>query len=771
MMGPSSSHPDDTTGALPRSLTRFIGRREEIATVSALVQSDEVRLLTISGPGGIGKTRLAIEAASALVDAFRDGVVFVSLAATNDPDRVPAVIADVLALDPRPGVAAADALRVAIADRNLLLVLDNLEHLLPARLFLSDLLERCPALTILATSRTRLELGCEHVLVLGPLLPDDARALFVRRAGALRAGQPYSADGAVIAALCTRLDGIPLAIELAAARTSVLSPDALLQHLDRPLRMLRHGPLDAAPRHRTMRDTIAWSYDLLDDEQRYGFRRLAAFVGGFTLEGAQALLGHSLDALDLVDFLVARSLVVSMPGESGRPRFTMLESIRQFGVEELTASGDEDAVRAAHADYLIALAKEAAPHYGGPDYLAFFGLVRDEMDNIRAAMSWCLDHGDGIRANRLAGAIGQQWQSGEAAWLSTVDWRDRMQEGYAWTRRALALRAGVPSRYLLASITTMLGIAPLLGISDGMEDLARELLARAREQDDVAAELAARGALTTLATMRGDAEAARNELRMASALAPRCPDPDHAAAIVACGRAILELGSGDAMAAEAASREALDRARCCGDLHVLMGASAYLMMALHRRGEWRETARYATENLRSLRALRDVARAYIPAELLADVALRADLPDEAVRLVAYASQIPHYYGTDLYPTREIADRVRDAKPGHSRDAAWAEGLRLSIDDAVEIGERIVLAIARDDPDRTQSPDARHAVLTPREEDVLRLLVAGRTNRAIGQELFISERTVERHVFNLMAKLRLDSRTGLVAWAVRHGVEP
>ncbi|MGC4106256.1 MAG: LuxR C-terminal-related transcriptional regulator [Thermomicrobiales bacterium] len=729
-----------------------------------MLADPDIRLLTVTGPGGIGKTRLVLKTVSTLATAFPDGIVLASLAPTNDPDRVPMVIAHALALDPRADLTAADALRDAIADRRLLLVLDNLEHLLPAGLFLGGLLGACPSLTILATSRTRLGLSGEHVFILDPLSPEDARTLFLQRSGATNVGRSRNDAATTIDTICTRLDRIPLAIELAAARTATLPVDALLDRLSQPLSLLRHGPRDVPLRHQTMRDTIAWSYALLDDVQKAGFRRLSVFVGGFTLEGAQAVLGDALDALDLIEFLVARSLVVPMAGESSRPRFTMLESIRQFGVETLADSGEAEEIRAAHADSLIALTEEAVRHYGGPHYLAFFGLVRDEMDNVRAAMSWCLDRGDGIRANRLAGAIGQQWQSGEATWLSTVDWRDRMQEGYAWTRRALALRADVPSRYLLASINSMLGIAPMLGISEGMDDLARELLARAREQDDVAAELAARGAFTTLATMRGDAEAARNELRMASVLAPRSPDPDHAAAIVACGRAILELGSGDAPAAESASREALDRARCCGDLYVLMGASAYLMMALHRQDKWRETAHYATENLRYLRALRDVARAYIPAELLADVALRADLPDEAMRLVAYASLIPHYYGTDFYPTREIGERVRGAMLGLVGDEVWEEGLGLSLDDAVGIGERIVLAIGRDEPERN-APRVS-SLLSPREEDVLHLLVAGKTNRAIGDELFISERTVERHVSSIMTKLDLATRTALVAWAIR-----
>ncbi|MGB3328104.1 MAG: LuxR C-terminal-related transcriptional regulator, partial [Thermomicrobiales bacterium] len=697
--------------------------------------------------------------------SFPDGIVFVSLVATNDPERVPSIVAQALALDPRADRTAADAVRDAIGNRGMLLLLDNLEHVLPSAMFLAELLGACPRLSILATSRTRLDLTGEHVYVLDPLAADDARTLFLQRAGAYNAGHPQADDRPTIDAICGRLDRIPLAIELAAARTATFSPVALLDRLGDPLTVLRHGPRAVPLRHQTMRDTIAWSYALLDEEQKAGFRRLAVFVGGFTLEGAQAVLGDGMDALDLVEFLAARSLVVPMRGESTQLRFTMLESIRQFGVDALAATGEDEMVRAVHADWLIAMAEHAIPFYDGPQLMAYARAVRNEMDNIRAALDWSFQRRDGVRANRLAGAIAFHWESGEASWLSTSDWRDHVYEGLSWTERALALREGVSPHHLFGAMAAKLSMASLVGYSDALDELAKELLAYSLEAHDCRAELSARCAMANLARDRGELDAARMQLDLALTAAARFKDPDTQLSVVYSGKALLELGCGDMESAERHGRKAIEHALIGGNPFVLMGATAYLMLAVYHQRKWAEAAHLACENLQYLATLNDIARTYLPAELLADLALLAGQPHEAVRLTAFADAVPHYYGVELYPVEDIQARVRGALPDAELLREWDRGVALDVDEVINIGRRVVAIL------ESMHANVRPAsLLSPREDEVLRLLVAGKTNRAIGNELFISERTVERHVFHLMTKLDRDSRTALVAWAVRNGFD-
>jgi predicted ATPase/DNA-binding CsgD family transcriptional regulator len=761
----------ELAGSLPRPLSGFVGRAAEIATVSTLLMAPDVRLLTIAGPGGIGKTRLALEVASTLRDAFPDGVIFVSLASTNDPERVPVVIAQALALDPRGDQTAADAVRAVLADRHVLLVLDNLEHLLPAGMFLAGLLGACHGLTILATSRTRLDLSGEHVYTLGPLAVGDARTLFRRRAQAQRGERADAGQDAEITidAICTRLDRMPLAIELAAARTATLAPQALLSYLDRPLAMLRNGPRDAPLRHQTMRDTIAWSYALLDEEQKAGFRRLAVFVGGFTLKGAQAVLGDDQDAFELVDFLVARSLVVPMAGDLSRPRFTMLESIRQFGVDELAASGEDDAIRMIHADWLIDFAEMAIPFYDGPRMYEFYSAVLDEMYNIRSAMRWSVGRQDGIRANRLAGAVWRLWHSGEASWLTTATWNDRMEEGLVWIERALALREGVPTRYLLESWLGEFQLSANLGRVAFLVPMAEHLLQRGLEANDSLIEHFAHIALSDVALLRDDRDEARAQLYLAAEAGSRSRDPENQLCGVYSGLAFLELGSGNPQEAEAHGRMALDYGLRCGNPHNLVFAIAFFSLALQQQGKWLEAVQAAIEHLRCLAMMRDVVRTKAPVMVVAEAALVANLRSDAVHLLAYAETVPRYDAYDVAAAVEAMARVRATLPEADIAREWEVGTRMTPDDVRQIAERVAAALERN-PEPAAS-DVAGAGLSPREHEVLRLVVAGKTNRAIGEELFISERTVERHVFHIMAKLHLDSRTGLVAWAVRHGVEP
>ncbi|MGC4104797.1 MAG: LuxR C-terminal-related transcriptional regulator [Thermomicrobiales bacterium] len=755
-----------TSRSLPRPLSGFLGRDQERAALASLLITPEIRLLTLTGPGGIGKTRLAVEVALSLDNEFPDGIVFVPLAPTNDPELVPAALAEAVDLTPRADLSASDALHEVIQDKRILIVLDNMEHLLPAAPFLAKLLQAHPLVTILATSRTRLELTGEYVFTLESLAPTDARTLFQQRAGALDAGHTRTDDAATIDAICARLDRIPLAIELAAARTATLPPETLLDRLSQPLSILRNGLRDVPLRQQTMRDTIAWSYDLLDDAHRTGFRQLAVFVGGFTLTGAQAVLGKESDALDLVDFLVARSLVVPMPGESSQPRFAMLESIRQFGMEELLASGDDEKVRTAHADWLIQLAEDAVPYYDGPLLHAYLSMVWTEMDNIRAALAWSLNREDGIRANRLAGAVWRVWGSGESRWQSSRPVAEVRREARAWSEKALAISAAVPFEHVVEAMCGMGLLLDSVEETDRKSTLMEELLVRSNAASLPHGAYWAHFALADVARIRGDWPTARAEAEAAIALAPLIRDPDNQR----CGAEIHFAGilyaEGNLDAARSHYLTALEFGERAGNPLHLSLATISLSSVYRRLGDSHLAADYALKALDILASLNDVARTRVPMLTLAELARKQGQYAEAICFLAHAASVPGFMnGLEVDETR-IAP-YRDLLPESQFAAAWQEGSEAS-PAAMRAKARAFAETTTPGP-QIQIVTLPSPLLSPREEEVLRLLVAGRTNRAIGQELFISERTVEKHVLHIMTKLDLDSRTGIVAWAVRNGV--
>ena len=425
--------------APPVPLTRLIGREQELAAILARLRDPQARLLTLTGMGGIGKTRLALAASTAAGGDFPDGVCFVSLAQTRDPLLVAALVAQALGVNPARDPVA-DLIKAHLAQRRVLVVLDTFETVLDAGPFVADLLTSCPELTVLVTSRAALRVRGEYEFEIPPLglAADGAAAtLFVERALAVRRDLNLRGSAApVVAEICRRLDGVPLAIELAAARVKHLPVIALRDHLDHRLGVLTGGAQDLPPRQRAMRDTIAWSYDLLDADTQALFRRLSVFAG-WTLESARVVCGAFEPAVDVLaglSTLVDHSLLTLAEGPLSVPRYAMPDVIREYAVELCDAAGETPILADRHADHFTALAEKAEPALRRPGQRDWHRTLDADLPNLRQAFRWSIQHRDAGRALRLAGAIWMFWL-----------WHGGFAEGRRWLTDALSLPGGHPT--------------------------------------------------------------------------------------------------------------------------------------------------------------------------------------------------------------------------------------------------------------------------------------------------------------------------------------
>jgi predicted ATPase/DNA-binding XRE family transcriptional regulator len=676
-------------------LTRLIGREPEVTTLQDRLQDEAVRWLTLTGPGGVGKTRLALAVASDVLDTFPDGAVFVDLSPLTDPALVIPTVAAALGVREFAEQRLSETLTTFLAPQRLLLVLDNCERVLSAAPAITVLLAASPGLTVFATSRAPFHVRGEHEVPLAPLpLPaadrwgviaevarSPAVALFVERAAAVQPTFALSDDNAAaVAAICQRLDGLPLAIELAAARVKVLSPGALLARLERCLPLLTRGPRDAPRRQRTMRDTVAWSLDLLSADEQAVFRRLAVFAGGFTFAAAEVVTAplRDLHALDGVVALIEQSLLFPTVGSNDEPRFRMLETVREFALEQLTSSGEAEQAQRAHAAWFLALAEEAREilwsSMPGPAQTDWLNRLEREHDNLRAALTWTLEH-DAECALRLAGALSYFWTM-----------HGHLSEGLGWTERALALNDAVPdavrartlygasvlaneqSNYDRSTLFAedALALYRVLGDIDGIAranqmiaiaatetgqfdravPLYEEILARSREFAHARGIALALGHLGSLATRQGAFDRARPLLAEAVALY-RDHDDRFALAWSLYELGELERVQGDAIAAMRCLQESLT-------LHQELGATSRIIVCLLT---------------------------------LAALAEATGQPERAVRLLGVAqAQRESHSARLLYADRiqqeQILERTRTFLGEEAFAMAWDAGRALTLDDAI-----------------------------------------------------------------------------------------
>jgi predicted ATPase/DNA-binding CsgD family transcriptional regulator len=768
------AHPPNDN--LPSDISSFVGRKREVSDVRRLLL-DGSRMLTLTGSGGCGKTRLALEATRALADEFEDGSWLVELAPLSDPDLVPQAVASVLGVREVPGRSLAEMLSQHLRPKKTLLVLDNCEHLVGACASLAvALLRQCPRLRVLATSREALGVSGEALYVVPSLtLPDprrlpaagalprsEAAELFFERARTVKQDFAlHEGNAAAVARICYRLDGIPLAIELAAARVRMLSVEQISARLDDSLRLLSGGGRVAMPRQRTLRAAMDWSHGLLPERERVLFRRLATMAGGFTLEGAEAVCAgdgsaEDLDrgeVLDLLTRLVDKSLVL-VGEQDGGARYRLLETVRQYGAEKLGESGEAAEIRHRHAAFFLSFAEVS-----GQDARleAWIEQLEQERGNLRTALGWALESGEAELGLRLAGALGIFWNV-----------RGHLSEGRKWLEAALVNRAKAPETVQVRAMMHAGWIAREQGDYDGSVAFTEECLSLARRLDDRTSIAGALSNLGWTALLRDEPDRAPAYMEEAMALQREAEDvPGLASSLSILGfvavvrqdneRAITLYEESLALAREADNDLAIV-------LSSLSGALGYLGQGDHGRAL--ELCEQGMRISWRLRMMHPVASClYVAAAVYGS---RRE-PVRAARLWGAADSLLDSIGSMFAPIEQrfyepYIAAARSQLDEKAWEAAWTEGWEMTLARA--------MAYALDPP-KPLGPEAQRAAhsagLSERESEVLRLVAKGLTNAGVARELYISPRTVDRHLSSVYRKLGVGSRTAAARFAAENGL--
>jgi predicted ATPase/class 3 adenylate cyclase len=683
---------------LPVQLTSFIGRNDEIARIGQLL--GRTRLLTLTGTGGTGKSRLALQVAAQILTEFRDGAFFVDLSSLTDPDLVPSAVARALGVPEVAGRSVLEAVKDHLRDKELLLVVDNFEQVEEAGPVIEELLTAAPELKVVITSRVVLSLRGEQEYVVPPLEPPDpehlpdvltlgrfeAVQLFTARARAVQPGFRVTEENApAVAQITARLDGLPLAIELAATRAKILTPQQMLPRLQQRLSILTSGARTIPQRQRTLRDAIAWSYDLLDGVEGRLFARLSVFMGGWTLESAESVCdpeGLGLDALDGLTSLVDKSLVRRSELDGADPRFSMLETIREFGQEQLRAGGDLDDVTRRHADRFLGLALEAEPHLTADDQVEWLDRCDREHANIRGALRWAIDGGEAEQAQEAAGALWRFWQQ-----------RGHLAEGLRWLEEILALPSGqkaTPAR--AKALIGAGGIAWWQQDREAAGGFYEQALVIERELGDPAriAE-----ALYNLAfVVAGDDLGSAARLLDESLTQFRRVGDERGVAQVLTMQVMPDAQAGNWSRVVARLEEVVAIWRRLGDRLHLAFDLIWLSFAHGRVGHRREARSAGLEALDLFREVDNRTGIGITFTDLAFLAEWEDRHEDAIRLAAASASLKERVGG---PPGAIGgllegDPAAEARGHLSEDAAqraWEEGRAMTVDEAV--------ALARQEP--------------------------------------------------------------------------
>jgi predicted ATPase/DNA-binding CsgD family transcriptional regulator len=813
---PPSSQLNTFAASLPVPVSLLVGREEELQILRELIERPAVRLLTLTGAAGVGKTRLAIALAAGLHGVFPDGVVLVELAPLSEPSLVAQAVASAIGVREQPAVPLLATLAEALHTDHLVLVLDSCEHLLgPCAELAERLLRACVNLRILATSLEPLRIAGESTWVVPALsVPAPARLtsaeqladyagvrLFVERAGAVRPGFTVTEHNApIIAHLCWQLDGLPLALELAAAWVKTLNPEQIDARLEDRFRLLTGGSRTANRRHQTLRGAIEWSYSLLNVDEQTFFDRLSVFAGGCRLEAVEAVCaGNAMgeeDALPLLDRLVDTSLVVAEE-RHGERRYRLLESLRLYGRERLVKSGEAESTYRRHAEHYLALAEAVEPALWGSDAVAWLDRLEIEHDNLRAALRWATGRGEVEIALRLGAALSRFWQvhahlSEGLKWLaSALDWtggastatraraldaaghlaRDQADYDRAWAfyEESLGLRRELEdSRGTALALINLGVVAQLRGDYDRAVALHEESLALFRSLGDERGVALSLLTLGSMAQWQGDLARATAHYEESLALFQALSDTRGIAGVLS-SLGTLASSRGDFVTADELYVECAVLFRELGDSRDIAACLSNQAGIARDRGDLKRAAALARESLALFHELGDHRGIVACLELIGNASAAQGQTERAIRLLAAAETLRETTGIDRPAARGAAQErtvaaLRSALGEDAVARAWEVGRRLPLD------EIVAEALAPAEPAGPQIPPSgtRPSPLTRREREVAALIARGLTNRLIAEELFIAERTADTHVEHILAKLGLGSRTQVATWVVEQG---
>jgi predicted ATPase/class 3 adenylate cyclase/Tfp pilus assembly protein PilF len=724
---------DAVLNNLPVQSTSFVGREKELGELKKLIEN--MRLVTLTGPGGSGKTRLALQVAAEMFAHFQNGVFFVALGPITDPKLVAATIAQALGITETAGRSILDNLKEYLQGKALLLLLDNFEQVIAAAALVAELLAECGKLKILVTSREALRVSAEREYAVPPLaLPDLAKLpsldtlsqcaavdLFIQRAQAVKPDFHITNETApAVAEICAQLDGLPLAIELAAARIKLLAPEAIRSRLEHRLEFLTGGARDLPARQQTLRNAIAWSYDLLDANEQELFRHLSVFVGGCTAEAAKAVAGNHpqrASVLDQLGSLLDKSLLQEGEGLYGESRFVMLETLRAFGLEQLEASGEMETIRYRHASFFLALAEGAEASSDSADQVQWMDRMEREHDNLRAALEWSKTaEGRGELCLRLAGALAYFWEvrghlSEGRERLSAVLSMESAQGGTAARARLLARAAELAYRQSDYPATTLLaqeslaiyrklddqqGIASMLiklgnaaterGSYASASRFLEEALASWRELEDTHGIARALISLGWVALRSGDHNLADTRLKEALTLSRELGDA-RSMGFELSGLGEVALRQGDYARATQLMEQSLELRRQLGNkwgVGVSLGMLGWVAM---RERDWQRAIARLGESLEVRQEIGDKGGSAWCLERLAGVAMAQGLAEKAVRLFGAAATLRSSIGSVIDPADQANYKKNisslRAKLGRERyKTVWDEGRVMSLEQAV-----------------------------------------------------------------------------------------